>query len=435
MKNRTNLNQSTNPVGEQPKAKSPVGLIVGMILIIILIASGVVVYLVFQSGEKPPEDSAKTKTSDQSKQLGTTLSGKKVEILDKVLKNKFGWLSAGPDDASMVNENGGAWVRPHPGGFLWDQIQSEKDKSYDFSVTDSDVAGYGEKEIGILATIWPFAEWDQVSRSDAAKCAVSSKDEFLPTGRAEKFAKVKKETGQEIKDADYLPLHRCNPSDWEAYQKWVTAMVERYDGDGLSDMSGLKMPIKYWEVMNEPDLDTGPDGRLDFYKEDATAYAKLLVKTSEAIRAADPDAKILIAGAAGGNDQFLGFYREVLQNKETVDSFDIGNVHCISNDSYDSFNVEPYKNFLTSLGISKPVWVTEAEAKISNNTDENATQVYNSTKKALELGAERIFYTMSDFINQPGSGDRRFPPHDPITVNPELKGKSPAEIYKIITSQ
>lgn len=43
-------------------------------------------------------------------------------------------------------------------------------------------------------------------------------------------------------------------ADEAAYTAWVTAAVERYDGDGVDDMPGLLAPIRHWEVDNEPDL-------------------------------------------------------------------------------------------------------------------------------------------------------------------------------------
>lgn len=158
-----------------------------------------------------------------------------------------------------------------------------------------------------------------------------------------------------------------------------------------------------------------------------------MVETAGAIWAADPEAKILIAGAAGGSEQFLSFYRQVLSDQKVVEAFDIGNVHCISDNSINSFNVEPYQNFLGGLRINKPVWVTEAEAIVSAEAGENATQVYNSTKKALELGAERIFYVMYDFVYIPGGDGDRLPPHCPITVNSDLDPTDPIKVFQVIT--
>lgn len=340
-------------------------------------------------------------------------TGVAVKIPEKILANKFGFLSGGPGEFEAIIERGAGWVRPHPGPFLWDAMQKSSGAAISFATADEAVKGYQQGELGILATLWPFADWDQKSRINSAKCRVSSSDEFLPRND-------KKGRG------DYLPEYRCNPSDWDSYLAWVAAVIERYDGDGENDMPGLKIPIKFWEVMNEPDLDG--DDRLDFYKEDAAAYAELLKKTATAIREADPEAKILIAGAAGGDERFLGFYRPILKDPEVVAAFDIANVHCISNDAYQSFNVGPYQKFLTGLGISKPIWVTEAEAMLGSDPSINASQTFSSTKQALELGAERIFFTQYDF--QP-RGDK-FPPNQPA-VPVTLDGRNAEKAYQTIT--
>lgn len=349
------------------------------------------------------------------------ISSSASSIPKKILDNKFGFLTGYPGSENTVSVFGGAWGRPHPGPFLWDSMQRGKSSSIDFEQTDQLVENYQEEGIGILATLWPFANWDQKERPDPEKYKVSSNDEFLPKGPQKH---------------SYLPEYRGNPHNWDAYTSWIKSLVERYDGDGKDDMPGLEMPIKYWEVMNEPDLgipdgvNVEDDGRLDFYKEGAPEYAELLIKTYAAIKEADPEAKVIIAGAAGGNDHFLNFYRKVFANKDAINAFDIANVHCISNDGYESFNVEPYKKMLAEFGINKPIWVTEAEAMVSDNADINATQTYLSAKKALELGVEKIFFTRFEFkdrFSKPG------PKRDIPNIPAEIKGDDSEEAYKIIT--
>ena len=53
-------------------------------------------------------------------------------------------------------------------------------------------------------------------------------------------------------------------------------MVERYDGDGVDDMPGLEIPVKHWEIDNEPS-----QGRTH-----APFYVDLVVATAAAVRAA-----------------------------------------------------------------------------------------------------------------------------------------------------
>lgn len=334
---------------------------------------------------------------NQDKDSTTTKSvstGEKITILQKTLLNKFGFLGGGADDTGDgIVEKGGAWVRPHPGAFVWDMMQESKDGEIDFSFSDTEVKNYGKNNLGIVATIWPFAAWDQKNLVNAADCKVESNDGFLPKND-------KKGRGS------YLPEYRCNPSDWMAYQTFVQKVVERYDGDGIEDMPDLTMPIKFWEIMNEPDLQyqnnmAPKDGSnsLNFYKQGPDEYAQLLIKTSEPIRLADPEAKILIAGAAGADERMLRFYQGVFTNKDTLTAFDIGNIHCISNDQKtNDFNVAPYKSMLEKAGApGKPIWVTEAEAMYSSVAEENFLSTKKSTEGAISAGAQRIFYTRDQF--------------------------------------
>lgn len=317
---------------------------------------------------------------------------KPSEILAQVaVTNKFGWLGAGEDgtDMDFIRNAGGGWIRPHPGQAVWDMIQASATAPYDFTKMDALISLAESYGLNPLITIWPFAEWDQLGRADATSCAVATNDEFLPSN--DKKGRP-----------SYLPLHRCNPNDWTAYSRFVYAVVERYDGDGTDDMTGLLYPIKYWEVMNEPDLSDMGDGRLDFYKQDAAAYSELLVNTYKTIKEADSTANVLIAGAAGANDTFLGFYTSVFKAvPQAKTSFDIGNVHCISNDqAKQDFNVSEYKAMLAAAGITKPIWVTEAEAFGASTMQANIDNTRTHTQKAISAGAEKIFYTRYNFADK-----------------------------------
>ena len=149
---------------------------------------------------------------------------------------------------------------------MWDAMQGENGGNFSFGETDLTVDMLSKNKLGILATLWPFADWDQLAGADPAGCKVADTDTFLPN---------------KDKGGYFLPQYRCNPNNWSAYLDWVKAVVERYDGDGIDDMPGLKIPVKYWEVMNEPDLDGSET--LDFYIGNASDYAELLTKTYQAI--------------------------------------------------------------------------------------------------------------------------------------------------------
>jgi hypothetical protein len=410
-----------------PEKKKSSWLLWALIVLVLLIAGGAGAAYFFK------DKSTSTKSEDSSvAQVKESNTGVKLTIPESIINNQFGFLSAGPGDGEFIKSVGASWVRPHPGAFVWERSQSSADAEFYYSISDKEVLRYQKDNVAMIATIWPFADWDQLNNSKASSCAVSTNDEFAPGGEGEKKG-AKEGIDEETYGRGYLPLHRCAPTDWSAYEKWVTAMVERYDGDGVKDMEGLTMPIKYWEVMNEPDL-LSFDGmdRLKFWKDTPEAYATLLTNTSKTVKTADPEAQVVIAGAAGGNDNFLGFYRKVFANADAIAAFDIANVHCITNGSVGSFNVEPYKTMLAEFGINKPIWVTEAEGMVSSDPDLNATQILASTKKALELGAAKIFYTRYEFTNQQGI---MLPPEIVAPKTRTVDGSDPEAGYKSIIDQ
>ncbi|MDP2685058.1 MAG: glycosyl hydrolase [bacterium] len=346
-----------------------------IIIVIILLIAGVTVWFLI------PDEKKDGLLSDNEWKVSEDNSFETTIVADE----RFGFL-IGPSSEEMkaAREIGASWVRPHPGPFVWGDMQNSKNSDIDFTETDSMVKAAATYNINILPTIWHYAEWDQINHSNSDDCLASS-------------GEFEREFGK----------YRCKPNDWDAYTTWVTAIVERYDGDGIDDMPDLKKPLTHWEVMNEPDLGT-PDGSpgLQFLIGQPSDYAELLKKTSAVIRQTDPSAKILIAGAAGGNEMFLNYFREVFKDTETHNAFDIANVHCISNDDVDSFNVVPYTKMLDEFSIDKPIWVTEAEAFISDDHDIIAEQLIKSSQNAFANGAETIFYTSMNLGKIPG-GDKK----------------------------
>lgn len=416
-------------------------------ILLVLLGSYLVYYGLFFT--KSPSS---TLLPDVSKGVTTTATSVEVVIPEEILSSKFGFPSNAPADADLVADYGGRWVRLHIGPFLWQEMQAEAQSDVDFSKTDEYVKGYGEEGLGMLVTLWPFAEWDQKQHFNYERCRVSEEDIFVepepkfddkdmkaieamkPSGalKVEIGEKPGKEGITEEMEIIFLPAYRCNPYNWDKYLLWVASVVERYDGDGVNDMPDLEIPIKYWEVMNEPDLE-GVD-YLDFYSDDADDYAELLIKTAEMVHKTDPEAQVLIAGAAGGNDGFLDFYRQVFENKAAREAFDIGNVHCISNDDFESYNVAPYQEMLAEFGIDRPIWITEAETLISYDVNINASQALASTKEALRLGAERIFYAHQKF--ELGLDKRAPDPKLKIpTYETMLNGYNSQAAFQIITQE
>ncbi len=158
---------------------------------------------------------------------------------------------------------------------------------------------------------------------------------------------------------------RYVPDDMAAYTAWVTAVVERYDGDGVDDMPGLLAPIRYWEIDNEPDLKFTTPPR-DAVRKVAPGsfcapkeHATVLLATSKAIRAAYPDARILNGGIYRPfADNGQTYLRELLAVPGVSAAFDILSLHSYASDE----DGDAYARGLAAarqIAGGKPIFVTE----------------------------------------------------------------------------
>ncbi|MEK7816706.1 MAG: hypothetical protein AAB281_00460 [Actinomycetota bacterium] len=242
-------------------------------------------------------------------------------------QSHFGFFRAG-GSYPYVKELNVHWQRPHPGAIVWGAIE-KTEGDYDWSEVDRSASEAQDYGILILATIWPYADWDQ------EKC-----HEKMPPSPREHFPTL----------GDY----RGKPCDTGAYERFLKALVERYDGDGKGDMPGLVYPIKYWEVINEPELTAGRP----FFKSDSpsTEYLEVLRTTSETIKEADPDARVTNGGIASLNPNLRPFWEAVLGG-EGSGLIDVLTVHSFLKEA--DLNLIPLNDFMTEFGIDKPVWVTE----------------------------------------------------------------------------
>jgi hypothetical protein len=90
---------------------------------------------------------------------------------------------------------------------------------------------------------------------------------------------------------------------------FVTAMAERYNGDGVNDAPGSPV-VNYWSFYAEPDngslaLAAGGWG---IWGHNGAGYAAMLSQVSPAIHSANPGAKVLIGGIAYDNFEENGGY-------------------------------------------------------------------------------------------------------------------------------
>jgi hypothetical protein len=272
----------------------------------------------------------------------------------------FGLLVGGREQVDFA----GAWIRPHPGPFIWGQVEVQPG-TYDWEQPDRLVAGAREQRLAILATVWPFAQWDQ----EACRANQPRAEGAFP----------------ELGDLLYSP---CDPA---AYAAWLTALVERYDGDGVGDMPGLAYSIRHWEISNEPEMQ---EPQLTFFQEGPEAYLEILRLSYEAIKAADPNAVVFTAGQAGMRSQSVTYWRPILEGADGL--FDLGNMHSIG--SSDGFFALEYRAWLDELGYAdKGYWITEALVGVGSqpgalqlDEDELAQITLVSYATAFGYGAEVV---------------------------------------------
>ena len=239
-------------------------------------------------------------------------------------ESRFGDLTEIRDDRMRGKDN--QWVRPHPGPFVWNNIEKEKG-IFIWDQADKYVTYAQNHNQTTIATIWPYSNWEQ--KSCKRKRARS------PFGK--RFTK-------------YL----SKPCSMENYKTFLISLIDRYDGDGVNDMPGLTKPIIYWEIMNEPEFKM-------FFKGTEDEFVEIFNFSSKLIKSKQKDAVIVMAGAAGMFPESKKFWKSALP--KIKDHFDIANIHHITppDGKCDrDFWVSEFSELLQSLNIDRPIWVTEA---------------------------------------------------------------------------
>jgi len=283
-----------------------------------------------------------------------------LSIPQDISASHFGMVDAARQGIEEIRALGIAWDRPHPGPFVWGHIEPQQGQ-YRWHEADGYVQTVQSQDMATLATIWPFAPWDQANWGTSDPGGLIFEREL---GRS-----------------------RRKPNDMDAYKAFVSALVERYDGDGRDDMPGLKFPIKHWEASNEPSNQGEFHTFFDGSPED---YLEVLSATYQAVKEADPEAKVLHAGMAGVTTSEVSFWEPVFAKGNEY--FDIANIHSI--EASDKLYVPEFKELLAKHGIDKPIWVTEVQHNSDIGLEEHAQLFARSYLIAFGNGAEKIFYTM-----------------------------------------
>lgn len=202
----------------------------------------------------------------------------------------------------------------------------------------------------------------------------------------------------------------------EKYIFFVQKLVERYDGDGIDDMPGLKNPVKYWQVDNEPDLGT----------QDWQGYAHLVEITYKAIKKTCPECKVITGGLAQGEEGFDKFFAPVLEklHGRCIDVFDFHIYGLAGAWQYYSLFVDKIKTCLqknsfknteiwileTGTYSGKPEMFTGSGTKtLPEQTEEwQAADLIKRYVVGLSLGIKKIFWAFGIFEGFTGQGSHEF---------------------------
>jgi Glycosyl hydrolase catalytic core len=233
---------------------------------------------------------------------------------------------------------------------------------------------------------------------------------------------------------------RYLPDDMPAYARCLASIVERYDGDGRSDMPGLKRPIHHWEVDNEPDLHhtapprgkaggkaagkakaqgskvgakaegaskiggkagakagkvAGAEAPSDF--ETPEEYARVLIESARAIRGADARAVVLSGGIYRPHrPEGRDYLRDVLAVPGAREAFDVLSLHCYM----EGPGLDPLQRCLATaaeLAPDKPVWLTEiglpSSSRQAHQTEDwQARALVELVARALIAGVDRFYW-------------------------------------------
>jgi hypothetical protein len=275
--------------------------------------------------------------------------------------------------------------------FTWLSVQPDEFENYDWSDEDSLVKWTGERDMNILPVIgYMYPYWAR---------------------------------HPEIPDTDTVACMRYpfDPNNWGKYMKFTQAMAERYDGDGepyIDTVSGdtvvkepewLKIPINYWECMNEP---YDPNFLGDFGQ-----YAEIFDSTRLALKRANPNAKLGGPCLNSRLDSTTWFYYDVSKKTLKYDKYEwLSLLEDILNDidTYDFITHHIYHyssdgpeltmddiHAIRTIDSIRPLWITECGYQWYQYWHQ-----YPSPPDYPDTNFDRSWYFYEDYYGAPSGGRR-----------------------------
>lgn len=281
----------------------------------------------------------------------------------------------------------------------WGMVEIDRD-TYRWDLIDAivqTVANAGGRYVG---TVMPYAGWELRAAGYPAAtdemCKRLFTEDFYYLAYDQRMDRYKDE-------AQYL--------------RFLARAVERYDGDGIDDMPGLTVPIKAWQIHNEPEGD-----RCGLYRGDPTAFARLMRVSHELIHASCADCYVINGGAGiplwresqnpvpGG----VTFWRDFAA-AGGAPYVDVIAAHYNDGKSASHGSVETLeyqiRRLRELLGSTKPVWLTEFGVVIGTNLGlftglpeaEAGAWYVRMYAAGLAAGATRFFPDAPAFVMMNGT--------------------------------
>ncbi len=219
--------------------------------------------------------------------------------------------------------------------------------------------------------------WGNMQSSAAAKVNFGMLDrlvkEYQGAGFAECMIGLKSESDwasiapkAALPDTNFAP----KPEYMDDYAAWVRAVVERYDGDGVDDMKGLKHPIRYYEIGVEfssyepesvddylPMLETGYHAAHGAFAGCVVMHAAFLVGTAFY---SNPGPEEYPAAFAAVDERImyhsLDDIRAVLDHPEW---FDAVNFHCEAESRQMEATIQWLRYEMGARGYTKPLVISD----------------------------------------------------------------------------
>ncbi|NLE38607.1 MAG: hypothetical protein GX621_11330, partial [Pirellulaceae bacterium] len=176
------------------------------------------------------------------------------------------------------------------------------------------------------------------------------------------------------------PVYRSRqgylPGDLLAHARFLTRLVERYDGDGTDDAPGSPV-VDVWQIENEVDI-------RDYWPDSMANYAKLLRQSYKTIKLANPDAKVAMAGMMDPTG--LRKYAEIMRHLDSGPHFDVFDLHwnCRGGGNYrlqiardmghipfDTYLREARRLLDSAAHRNAEIWITETSRSDSANPFDN----------------------------------------------------------------